>query len=60
LRHPGGLFFRGFLLAEQKKATQGAGAEPPAISCSISPKAIRQNYYAKKTAGMFPCQPFFS
>jgi len=29
---PGGLFFRGFLLAEQKKATQGAGAEPPAIS----------------------------
>jgi hypothetical protein len=31
-RAPGGLFFRGFLLAEQKKATQGAGAEPPAIS----------------------------
>ena len=30
-RAPGGLFFRGFLLAEQKKATQGAGAEPPAI-----------------------------
>ena len=31
-RAPGDLFFRGFLLAEQKKATQGAGAEPPAIS----------------------------
>ena len=31
-RAPGGIFFRGFLLAEQKKATQGAGAEPPAIS----------------------------
>jgi len=30
-RAPGGLFFRGFLLAEQKKWTQGAGAEPPAI-----------------------------
>ena len=33
VRHSGGLFFRGFLLAEQKKATQGAGAELPAISC---------------------------
>jgi len=32
VRHPGGLFFRPFLLAEQKKWTQGAGAEPPAIS----------------------------
>jgi hypothetical protein len=31
VRHPGSLFFGGFLLAEQKKATQGAGAEPPAI-----------------------------
>jgi len=31
VRRPGGLFFRGFLLAEQKKATQGAGVEPPAI-----------------------------
>jgi hypothetical protein len=29
---PGGLFFCPFLLAEQKKWTQGAGAEPPAIS----------------------------
>jgi hypothetical protein len=38
----GGLFFRGFLLAEQKKATQGAGAEPPAISLSSSPQAIHQ------------------
>jgi len=32
VRHSGGFFFRGFLLAEQKKATQGAGAEPPANS----------------------------
>jgi len=32
-RDPGGIFFGGFLLAEQKKATQGAGAELPAISC---------------------------
>jgi len=30
-RAPGGIFFRGFLLAEQKKATQGAGEEQPAI-----------------------------
>jgi len=28
----GGLFFRGFPLAEQKKWTQGAGAETPVIS----------------------------
>jgi len=28
----GGLFFGSFLLAGQKKATQGAGAELPAIS----------------------------
>ncbi|MEX2163827.1 MAG: hypothetical protein WD823_06250 [Sulfuricaulis sp.] len=30
-RHPGGIFFGDFLLAEQKKVTQGAGVEPPAI-----------------------------
>jgi hypothetical protein len=40
LRHPGGLFFRPFLLAEQKKWTQGAGAEPPAISFSKSKAAF--------------------
>ncbi|MGA9032110.1 MAG: hypothetical protein WB402_06295, partial [Sulfuricaulis sp.] len=40
-KRPGGLFFRPFLLAEQKKWTQGAGAEPPAISFSSSPKAIQ-------------------
>jgi hypothetical protein len=41
-RAPGGLFFRPFLLAEQKKATQGAGAEPPAISFSKSKAAFRR------------------
>ena len=39
---PGGLFFRPFLLAEQKKWTQGAGAEPPAISFSKSKAAFRR------------------
>jgi hypothetical protein len=39
---PGDLFFRGFLLAEQKKVTQGAGAEPPAISFSKSKAVFRR------------------
>jgi len=38
-KRPGGLFFRGFHLAEQKKATQGAGAEQPASK--TAPLAIR-------------------
>ena len=38
-RAPGGLFFRGFLLAEQKKATQGAGRSHPQLAVEIARKA---------------------
>jgi len=38
---PGVLSFGYLSLHEQRKVTQGAGAEPPAISFSSSPKAIR-------------------
>ena len=40
-KRPGVLLFGDFLLDKQEKVTQGAGAEPPAICRSTSPKAIR-------------------
>jgi len=56
----GGLFFRDFLLAEQKKVTQGAGAEQPAISFSI--RRRRHNEKAAQGAALLfkPWTPAFA